>query len=504
MHIVAPVTTRPKPIASVASGTNYNKVLGSFHWAARLLVSTVLTNGALQLCSGYSVLLLKVQSQERYNHIRKSDGTATFIRSSTQFRRIMFVGFTRFSLFQPGAPHWVATRRLHEQEYRKNLFNPERLDMRADIFFNMSLPQLALAAQNHHIRHVISYSDLLPEKYLQALREANEQYEFVVLDECAPNEPPITSAELLGPLARTNGGFQFAEYRLDDDDIVSSDYFDRLNAFLHPSFQGMYVSFGTGLAALYVDGDLYYARRSLQRLIAIGLAKICRIEDDETITGPRHIRHSMSDVAAPVVLDSRELAYVWVRHDEQDSFTDTRSESKTDKLETIRRQMSKFPAAENLSEIQTHFPAISSRIHISKAPGVTRTVIVPKTTEVPSQGLETNFGSVQGHTDLSVRIRTDRTRVHRNVLASFNLVDPDGNSASREDWEDKLKAIGVRFSNSRRVGFYRYFDTKDGVTNAEMTLKWPKGLALQGVKFLKYRDPDASVHIEQATLSHFQ
>src|SRR5699024_123586 len=97
----------------------------------------------------------------------------------------MFIGQTRFSLFMPGSSAWRAsdnTRFRSESEYLEYLYSEERLEARAKLFFDFSLPQLADAARGYDVTHLVSYSDSLPAKYQRQLEEAAAGYDFLQLD----------------------------------------------------------------------------------------------------------------------------------------------------------------------------------------------------------------------------------------------------------------------------------------------------------------------------------
>ena len=77
----------------------------------------------------------------------------------------MFVGQTRFSLFQPGSSAWKASSSdsaLNEESYRDYLYSEERMESRINIFLEHSIPTIAQAAKYHRIRHIVSFSESLP------------------------------------------------------------------------------------------------------------------------------------------------------------------------------------------------------------------------------------------------------------------------------------------------------------------------------------------------------
>ena len=94
----------------------------------------------------------------------------------------LFLGHTRFSIDAYGSAWFNATRRRpsglelfsSREEYLEWLYDADRLERRARILIDWSLPQLERAAQQaeaagHRVRHVVSYSPTLPDAPARAL-----------------------------------------------------------------------------------------------------------------------------------------------------------------------------------------------------------------------------------------------------------------------------------------------------------------------------------------------
>lgn len=276
----------------------------------------------------------------------------------------MFIGNTRFSLYQPGSTAWHASSRSRFRtpvEYRDYLFSPERLDPRMDIFLTMTLPQLDLAARGRKLRHVVSYSEYLPHRYREQLERAAEQYPWLVLDRCKVGQRP------LDPLEGAPAGM-IGAYRLDDDDILPVDYFARVEPYLTEAHAGMFVSLAAGLTAIYRDGGLYFTRRAYVPMIALGFLSIHQKHEDGTLTSPPPASHNLSDRAAPVILDSREPGYVWVRHLEQDTNLHAADLTEGLRLRALVKSLGERPAAADRDEFRRYFPLVEERMHPEVGP----------------------------------------------------------------------------------------------------------------------------------------
>lgn len=205
--------------------------------------------------------------------------------------------------------------------YADQLYSPERMRNRVEIFFDYSLPILNEASKDHHLYHQVSYSTELPGVYQRHLEKAQSKYEWLHLDLRTSKNRKGTS---LDTLARTafSANDVFAEFRLDDDDLLASSYFDDLSEYLEISHVGYYVSFGLGIQA-YFDGETFREPRLEHRpKIAIGLARICMLTEKDKILGPPRVAHTRTDRRAPVIVDSRSIEYLHTMHLEQDSGVD--------------------------------------------------------------------------------------------------------------------------------------------------------------------------------------
>ena len=202
-----------------------------------------------------------------------------------------FLGSTRFSLYEPASPSWRLSRYIGKkdsEEYLASLYSPSRMDRRVEIFFDHTLPIINEGSQGHHILHLVSYSEELPAKYSKHLENATKTYPWLRLDRRSAQNRSGMSIDNWAKQA-FNAGEIFAEYRLDDDDLLATSYFDTVAGYLTPENVGKYVSLGLGLQAFYDDGAFREPRVEHRPKIAIGLARICAITEDNKVTGPRRV-----------------------------------------------------------------------------------------------------------------------------------------------------------------------------------------------------------------------
>lgn len=275
-----------------------------------------------------------------------------------------FLGHTRFSLYDPTSPSWRLARfegRKKENGYLKQLYSPERMESRIQIFFDHSLPTLAKAATDHNLVHVVSYSEELPQKYRVYLESADETYDWLRLDRRSENNRkgyPLEqwAGQEFGP------GDIFGEFRLDDDDILGIHFFDTLADYLTPENVGRYVSFGYGVQAFYEGGKFREPRMEHRPKIAIGLTRVCQVTTNGTINGAKRVAHTKTDLVAPVIVDSRKIQFLHSIHLNQDSgvnkpdgdlgnrFRNYLNQPKLEDLETITEAFPTVVVGEDMSD----------------------------------------------------------------------------------------------------------------------------------------------------------
>lgn len=139
---------------------------------------------------------------------------------------VRFVGFTRFSVADFSVAFFRATTRiLSEEDYLAHLFSEERLATRFDIFENFWIRCLSAAAKGFKVRHLVFYSERLPEKWKKRLR-ALELPEWLALESVGnfgqlnrrQREIEREAFQLPGPVG---------VYHLDDDDLLGPLFFPR-------------------------------------------------------------------------------------------------------------------------------------------------------------------------------------------------------------------------------------------------------------------------------------
>ncbi|RAX50852.1 hypothetical protein DQ353_00165 [Arthrobacter sp. AQ5-05] len=420
---------------------------------------------------------------------------------------MLFIGHTRFSVYQPQSGAWKATngtRFKSEQDYRNYLFSDERLASRADIFFGLSLPQLAEAAKNHAVIHLISYSHHLPTKYETRLIEAADKHDFLVLDKMFPSSAAATTEsvarEALFSKFSADPYQPFGVYRLDDDDLLPADYFDRHEKYIKEPFVGMQVSLGTGITAIYSEGKFVNARRCYHPMLAIGFMSIQRFTPDGLVRPERNIAHNLSDRHFPVIMDSSGLGYVWTRQVEQDTSLGLASTNREGILTSIRNHINANPPIDGSDQFEKYFPILKGKLTAAEDARSTHEQLIERRVEMKSTVENFTCQPVSGDLSITVKMVCDMSAVEKNSLLSFSLVDASGKPVPVERVAAHMAEQGVTLSGNPTIGWFRYLNTRPGQNRTKAEFSLPQGVFLSAVTVRKWKKTDTSITLHSLTV----
>lgn len=399
----------------------------------------------------------------------------------------MFVGQTRFSIYNPGSSAWKSSSKTDsntEDDFAEYLYSDARLAPRAEIFFEYSLPMLARAAERHRLLHIVSFSNNLPEKYRDQLESAALSYPFISLDEKEPGEQASNWMELV-PADLVIGDIVGA-YRLDDDDLLSGDFFDRMSRYLDPAFAGMWVSFANGYTAVLSDGVVVNPRQLTWPKIAIGLTGIYRKDGSQTFLGPS-LRggHNRVDQSSPVILDSREPSYLWLRSTGQDSLVNVPA---SEREQTVLDQLKAYDFAD-----ETKFKALFPQVTQVRFP---RVLEFKQMRIVNGEPEQYEFDTPAQKFVIRYNYRCDSAVDHRHYLLKFDLRGRNGalDDPSRSTG-DVTKIEGISHSPNPDVGFFKYLPLRRGRGTGRVAVDLPPGFECHGIEIREWRKPRTPLQI---------
>ncbi len=368
-----------------------------------------------------------------------------------------FLGVTRFSLFSPDSDAWNSSRvsDLESREYLNYLYAPERMEPRLKIFGKFSLPILEKAADKYELRHIVRYSEEMPDEYKDVLKSLADKYSFIVL------EPHVNGKSTLNPyeIGFSLNSECFGLYRLDDDDLLSSDFFDQVARFVQPSFAGMRVSLARGVTALYENGEFSLFRECYKPQIAIGLMAVYGKDPNGKMIAPPDVPHNQSDRYGSVVLNAEKVSWLWTRHVGQDTVYGGDSP-----YETVKKELLRYPAVPSYAQVDSIFPTLVGRLQSRKNRKLAANVRI--------DGDGAWFETGMGLSDFSVVIEAEfEDKLHpTSALLKFHIADADGNVVPAQ-----FPIEGLSISPYEHIGYYRYLSTKPGRNIQEVEVSVPDG-----------------------------
>ena len=399
---------------------------------------------------------------------------------------MFFIGRTRFSLFVPTSASWRLTL-AHggnpEDSYRKELYDDERLRIREEIFTKHTLPSLALAAAEHDVTHVVSYSESLPAKYKESLANEAEKYPFLLLDE----QPDGKIGQSLLAIAKKKAepGEVFGQYRLDDDDVLATDYFDRMAKFIRPSYTGMVVSFPLGIESILDNGQVFNLKSAHFPMNSMGLMYVCRMNNQGRIIAPKNGAHNMADRDNAVIIDSREIGYFRFNHVGQDNALKM---SNGPSLQMLRKQMERYPDFEDHEKLAKLFPTIPQIIGAEEEVDLLPEVQKVRTPfNVP---LEVPVGTVT----LEVKHSFPEDSKARKALVTLEIVDLEGNAVS-----EQTAFPGIPRSTKKSIGHYKYLNSVSGEGTTKIDVSLPDGYRLKSFTLRRFGLRSKPFHVNAIT-----
>lgn len=394
-----------------------------------------------------------------------------------------FLGVTRFSIFDPASNAWKssASQNLNYEQKLERLYAPERIEPRLNIFLNYSLPQISLASRDHAIKHIVRYSAEMPEKYKSILKDAESTFDFLVLEEHTAGVGSINPYKIGFSIAGPDNVFGI--YRLDDDDLLASNFFDQVARYIDPAYVGMKVSLAAGLTGLYEDGRFSNIRSVYHPMIAIGLMGIYGMNSDGSMISPPDGAHILSDRYGPVVVDAQEPSYFWTRHIGQDTaFTEA------NKLQSVTNELSKYPVLPFTFEWDKYFPSIADIVPVVEEMKLLENALARDVDFI-------SVDSIRGEFSVYLDATYNPGMGGNGALLKFQIADESGELLSAV--EHPLE--GFTSSGYPSIGYFRYLNTYVGKREQSFRFNIPDGKTLVGVGLQSFGN-SVSIDIHKLSL----
>ncbi|QPR39210.1 glycosyltransferase [Brevibacterium casei] len=332
------------------------------------------------------------------------------------------VGITRFSLLLPNASFWNLSNSAETPEsYARRLYDPARLNARLKIFSEISLPQLAAQTVSTNYRHVVQYSTSLPDYCQEALKDLTSTYPFLRVqcsdDEAVHASTVVESFRDMVPSARRQDA-RLGWFRLDDDDVVSTKYFERILPYVEGEPPGRVVSLGLGYSMIYHKEQLWDVRADYRPKNSIGQLYICAFDDSgERLIEPPRQNHAQIDKWAPTILDSRSASFITVVHPLQDGRVRLTYD---DAIAAVDAEQAAKPI-ERVDRLESEFSAVLGSGHIADYDQVRlNDRAVGRATGLSTDPVEFDV-ALQGDLAVEISVRADSPQTEGRVILGFEF-----------------------------------------------------------------------------------
>ncbi|MDV3222906.1 glycosyltransferase [Intrasporangium sp.] len=275
-----------------------------------------------------------------------------------------FFGWTRYSQYYRGTSAFKTSRAFPDEDaYKARLWSAERMGPRATMFLELSVPLLQQMRKEHVYRHVVSYSPEMPEPWLGQLLAAAERYDVLELLPAGSGGVPSHFERVLERVESPSRTVVW--FRVDDDDLLSIDYLDRLAVYSTRSERGRGVSMARGYSALWHDGVMIHPREARRPLGSQGQAYVGAYDHtSQRLTMPRPGDHSTVDRRMPTILDSRFHTFLQLRHAGQDT-----QSGEAEPFELLHRRHTSIAAVSGHSRLLELFPTVAGVLRETLGPG---------------------------------------------------------------------------------------------------------------------------------------
>lgn len=388
----------------------------------------------------------------------------------------MLYGVTRFSLFTPGSNNWKASKYKDENEYISYLFSKERLNCRFDILENHTLPNLDASTNKAGIyyKHLFLVSEKLPEWAMTRLKNLAEIYDFMVVTQGGVGDAYIHALNYAKEdLYRyKNKIIPFGVFLLDDDDVLPNDYLDMMQQYINLGDVGRVISMPLGYTAIFNNGTYSNFRKSYYPKLNIGMMSVCIYNGvTDGITYPIRGEHTKIDYNSPVIMDSRQPAYIWSRHIEQDTFIGNEHHG----LSKLQKELDKYIEL-NCIDIAE----ISNRFNIKI--GLEGCIITPEFYYIESQQ--------NGNVCINYIVESDGCQTNNAALFTFIFKEKVTENIS-----------GLTLSPNSNIGIYKYLQTKQGTNKESINFKVPEGNTLLKVGLARWGNNTGTIRIEKLSIT---
>lgn len=239
-------------------------------------------------------------------------------------RRI--VGWVRFSVLMcpEEAGHFAIGKNGTYEEYRKQLFQLDRLEAKLFLFANLVLPSISnqeYPIQEDWFKLLVLASEYCPTEIAQQLRIICASYPWVTL-RFVPAQKGVSGRLLKKEIADFSApGDVVFSFRMDDDDALGKFFISEALSFCREEFDGCALSLSLGLAGLWdVENKVFQGFFELHRpkiALGLGVVSVYRKGFRSIAEGGNHM---LIDRRFPTIISGKKHTFLRTLHMHGDQF----------------------------------------------------------------------------------------------------------------------------------------------------------------------------------------
>lgn len=348
-----------------------------------------------------------------------------------------YIILTRFSVIMKSTMSaWRISSNSDIKDVVNRVFEGKRLKSRTNIFTRHSLPIIDAASKTRNIKHIVVTSTLLPDWCKKELDESSDKYPWLDIVYVDPDTGYNLNREMSKAADKiskecTQEDILIASLRLDDDDLLSSNYFETIDLYQKNEFVDCCISTPRGFRGLY-DGENYlcFSYENIPNN-AYGMAIITRYSLMKSSFVSQYSfppgTHIDMDKRVPVILDGRKNTFLRTMGRDNDGFSLGSSYAYEDELSQIRKKHFPNPISET-EEIKALFGVGEEKVSLFKS--LNESVVIKN---------ENIIVSYEKNKDIEIEM-------------AFYLTDPHGNKVITTNYSNILSfSFSVKYHGTHQI-----------------------------------------------------
>lgn len=242
------------------------------------------------------------------------------------------IGIINFNtLCKKNSSSFISSRDYSWHDHKLKVLCPENIKFRINILTKYSLPNLLKNIPNEiNFKLIILYSTLLEQQYKNILIDYALRYNSIILESRQEDDYLDINGSIKRCIKQFDKNHQneetlFASFRLDDDDILSSEYINNISKHIIHSNVNKFITFSSNLECLWDDNQIINLYQLNRPFMSPGLCHIGLFDNkmENFLTNPQTVYAGISHFDIPkkfeYIIDESPYSFIYSRHKYQDT-----------------------------------------------------------------------------------------------------------------------------------------------------------------------------------------